>query len=614
MAQNDTDTRDRGPGATPTGAAVRLGVSMWRVGLLAAVAAGTVLEHGYPARAVPVWAAHALQALCFAVYLLDVWGGRRRGRQVLRGAGPGWGDAVLAGAGVVGVVAGVAAAGAWWFFELAAGLLLAAELWRLNVALSRWWSRPGLLLPLNFLVMIALGTLLLKVPAAVPPGQHITWLDALFTMTSAVCVTGLVVRDTATGFSPFGQAVIGLFIQLGGLTVVVFGSMLAVLLGRRLSMGERMSLSAVLNDQPVQHAVSLVRFIVLTTLLVEAAGAVALLPMWGDQVTGAQRVGLSLFHSVSAFCNAGFSLQRNGLEPYRYAPSVHLVIAPLLVAGGLGFSVLADLWRALRQRVTRRWAGAAVRVRFDLPPPAGVARLSLNTKVVLTTTAALYIVGVVVLAAGQLKPYSDLYFQQGVTANRVERPPLSLRQAGAVLADASFMSLTARTAGFNTVPMDELSPAGRFALMTLMMIGASPGSTGGGMKTTTVALLLLTVAATLRRRDQTDAFGRRVGEPLVRKAATLAACFIALVTAATLLLRFSEPYPLEKVVFEAVSAASTTGLSLGITGDLTAFGRVVIIATMFLGRVGPLALLGLLFFRPGARVPYVFAREDVLMG
>lgn len=594
-----------------------MGVLATHVALTGTAVAGVVLEHGFYAPPIPPRFIHFLQTCLFMAYAVDVWLGPRVGRRPLRDAGPDWVDAVLMTIAAMGVAIGtgvVPAPGQWHLFEGSLVLLLMSELWRLNVGLSRQFYRPGTLLPISFLTMIAVGTPLLKVPLAVPAGQSISWLDALFTITSAVCVTGLVVRDTATQFTPYGQAVIGVFIQLGGLGIIIFGSMLATLLGTRLSLRENLSLSRMLNDQPLQRVVSFVRFIVLTTLLLELAGAIALTTMWSHDLPFGQRLGLGVFHSVSAFCNAGFSLHSNNLEPYRYALQIHLVIAPLLVLGGLGFPVLDNLWQVASWRWKRRRLGGASHGSLDRQQNLAAGRLSLHTKIVLCTTAALYLYGVVVLAAGQLKPYTDGFFQQGITANRKQIQPLDARRFGAILADASFMSLTSRTAGFNTVPMDDLSPAGRFAMITLMMIGASPGGTGGGMKTTTLALLVLTVIATLRRRDRTEAFARHISEPLIRKAATVAVCFVALATTATLLLCFSEPYPFEKIAFEAVSAATTTGLTLGITGDLTSFGKAVIIATMFLGRIGPLALLGGLVFRPSPQRPYRYPHEDVAMG
>ncbi len=601
------------PGAISSGPPqVRLAAHIRRVGLAGLAVAGTVLEHGFDAPPIPRGLIHFLQVCLLVAYVLDVAIDWRLRIAKPHDTDPRWFDVVLMTIAASGVVIAVGVApGGWLLFEGAVVALMMDRLWQLYVGLSRRFGKPGWLLPASFLTMIAVGTPLLKVPLAVPAGQDISWLDALFTITSAVCVTGLIVRDTATQFTPYGQTVIGVFIQLGGLNIIIFGSMLAMLLGNRLSLRQNVSLSHMLQDLPLRRVGSFVRFIVLTTLLCELAGAAALATMWDHDLPLARRLGLGLFHSISAFCNAGFSLQSDSLESFRYAPQVHLVIIPLLVIGGLGFPVLDNLWQTTKSWWRRR---RSARKRASTSSDLATDRLSLHTKIVLGTTAALYLYGVVAITAGQLKPYTHDFFQQGITANRTELEPLNTRRIGAILADTSFMALTARTAGFTTVPPDQLSPAGRFVTLTLMMIGASPGGTGGGLKTTTLALLGLTVVATLRRRDHTEVFSRRISEPLVRKAAAIAACFVTMITAATLLLCFSEPFPFEKIVFEVVSAASTTGLSLGITDDLTAFGKLVIIVTMFLGRIGPLALMGGLLFRSDAPRPYAYAHENVVMG
>jgi len=596
---------------------VRLGVLGVRIVLLGIACISIVLDHGFRSPFVGLWVIHGVQGVGFVLYTLDLWLGAWWGRFSLREAGPDWVDSLFLAIGACAAVSSITGVLPWgWrLFELVLVLLLLMELWRLNVGLSRRFYRPGLLLPLSFLAMIAVGTFLLKTPLAVPPGQSISWLDALFTMTSAVCVTGLAVRDTATHFSVFGQSIIAVFIQLGGLGIIIFGSTLAMILGKRLSLRENLSLSMMLNDMPLRQLTSFVRFIVLATLSIELLGAMAMLPFWEGQLAPSQRLGLSLFHSVSAFCNAGFSLFSDSLEGYRYSVLVHLIILPLVVIGGLGFPVLYNLWQIIgwRWSKSRRQGSTPV---FNAAQSIDLARtrLTLHTKIVLSTTAGLYLFGVLVLVASQLKPYLNDYLQQGMTANRQELAPLDLPRLGMVLADASFMSVTSRTAGFNSMPMDQVRPAGQFVVMLLMMVGASPGGTGGGMKTTTLALLLLTLAATVRQRDQSEAFGRFITDALIRKAATLAACLIALVCLAILLLSLSEPYPFNKIAFEAVSAATTTGLSLGITADLTGFGKVVIIITMFLGRVGPLALLGALMFGLRPPRPYAYPYETVVIG
>ena len=596
-------------------ATVRLGVMLWRLGVTALAAAGVVLEHGFYEQLFLPWKIHAAQALLLLVYAADVFGRAWLRRVPMPGAGVVWTDRVLfvvAGLGAVMRVVDPGGVG-WHLVEVSAASLCFAELWRTNVALSRSMARPGLLLPLSFGTLIVVGTLLIKTPVAVPQGHpELSWVDALFTMTSAVCVTGLTVQPTATAFTPFGHLLIGIFIQLGGLGIIIFGTLLVMLLGRSLSLREHMSLGEMLESQPLRNITGFVRFIVLTTLGIELAGAAVMMGMWdtgGADWSWQRYVGMSLFHAVSAFCNAGFDLTGDSLEAYRYSPLTHVVVLVLVVVGGIGFPVLNNLrwsiWGAIQ-----RWRGRAVGL-----SELARCRLSLHTKLVLTTTAWCYLLGVVFIGAGQLMPYFYEAFEQGQTAH-VERPgELTASRVVRVAADASFMSLATRTAGFNTVPTEQMSKASHFAMMALMVVGGSPGSTAGGAKTTVVALLVLSVIATIRNRSETEAFGRTMADALVRRAATIGICFMLLIGVSTLLLCYSESsFPFERIFFEAVSASGTVGLSMGITEDLTTFGKGVIIGTMFLGRVGPLTLLAALLFRRRTRRPYAFAHEDVGLG
>lgn len=621
------------PGLPDPGSGSRFGFPghLGRLALTLLAAAVVVLEHGFFRPPAPVWAMHLVQCLALLGYGLELERRHRRGGDPFATPRGRWLEIGLLVVAFSGLVMSLfAGAEAYWRLVEAVSIwFFLMESWRLNVALSRALARPGLLLPLSFALLILIGTPLLMTPRATPHvfdeslnafisvGEPITFSEALFTATSAVCVTGLIVRDTARDFTPFGQAIIGSLIQLGGLGIIIFGSMLVTLLGQSLSLKENLNLRDMLNDQPMHKLRGFVRFIVLTTIGIELIGAAAMYPLWDDPVGGvlstAQRAGMSLFHAVSAFCNAGFDITGHSLVGYRYSPLLtHAVIVPLIVVGGLGFPALENLFSVARARLSGWMRYTPVRPGIPVDITAG--RLSLHTKIVLTAAACLYLWGVVTIGAGQLMPYLYESMQQGVTAH-VDRPdPLTISSFGGLLADASFMSVTSRSAGFNAMPMDELEPAGRFAVMTLMMVGGSPGSTAGGFKTTVIALLALSVFATIRQRPRAEAFGRTIADSLVRKAATIGLCYLLLVTLSTMLLCLSEPYPFQKLAFEAVSASTTTGLSLGITGDLTGFGRAVIIATMFLGRVGPLALLGAMTFSRGAGRPYRYAHEAVALG
>jgi trk system potassium uptake protein TrkH len=603
---NGQDGESRSKVLAP-GPSIRMSVILCRLALLGTATAGVAALHGFPKPLIEPMIDRGAQVLLFAAFVIDIWLGRRFGRIAIADRPPRARrqGVVHAFAGLCAIAGALGSDIAWRGFEVIVVLLLLMVFWQLHVALSRRLARPGILLPASFAVLIVIATALLKLPLASTPGRELSWLDALFTMTSAVCVTGLTVRDTSADFSPFGQILIGLFMQLGGLGIVTFGSMLAVLLRSRISLREDINLSDALNEQPVSRLRSLILFILGSTVVCELISAAAMYPMWHGELSTSRRIGMSLFHAVSAFNNAGFDLTGASLEPYRYSALAHGVILPLIVLGGLGYPVLENLFRMARCRV---WPSC----RRDAPLLD--RRMTLHTKIVLTTTAGLYLFGVMVIASAQLMPIVTDYFQLNVTANRPAPMELDLPAVGGVLADASFMSVTARTAGFNTMPMDQVRPAGQLGLMTLMMIGGSPGGTAGGMRTTTFALLLLSIIATVRRRPHLEAFGRYIDDVLVRKAAVMAACFIGLVTAATLLLCMVEPFALNKLLFEVISAVTVTGLSLGITAELTAFGKVVIIVSMFLGRVGPLALLAALAFGTSPKRRYYYAREDVMVG
>jgi trk system potassium uptake protein TrkH len=585
---------------------------------------GIALEHGYAGPVIlgeplPTLTPGLIHLAQFALLLL-YWGQRAAGRWLLRDSGQQrWSefDSALAAVLLLAIVWHALLGGvAWRVVEIALAMLLLAQTWRLNVQLAHRLPHPGLLFPLSFVLLIALGTLLIKLPRATPTAQPINWLDALFTMTSAVCVTGLTVRSTAAGFTPFGQFLIALFIQLGALGILIFGSTLALVLGRSLSLRENVTLSRMLQDQPLHRLSRFAIFIVVATLVIELIGAAILYPLWqsdGAPLTALQRFGYSAFHAISAFCNAGFDITGQSLTGYRYTALAHGVIAPLIVLGGLGFPVLDNLFRVSRDRLGR-WLRR--RPAQGREPGRMPGRLTLHTKLVLTTTAGVYLLSVITLGLGQLQPYMFEAAGVGQTAH-VERPgPLNGQRLGQFAADSSFMAVTARTAGFNTVPMSELGTAERLSLMTQMVIGGSPGSAAGGARTIVLALLGLSIVGTLRPGKETEAFGRAIPDHLVRQAVTILAFFFALILFSTFLIALAESYPFEKILFEVTSAASTTGLSLGISQDpkLFPFSKWVLVGTMLLGRVGPLTLLGMVLLRQRPRAAYSYPHEPVALG
>ncbi|QQE12428.1 hypothetical protein JD969_02845 [Planctomycetota bacterium] len=603
---------------------------LFRLLILLITVTGSVLVHGFYSPPLPDWAlnsmAHILQEsdeqlyimltrllqfLFLAIYWYDVIhvSIKRKNASDRRMS---WIDYSFISVTILGIILHLAGnANGWPILEFTTITLTATELWRLNSALARKLKRPALLLPLSFFALITIGTPLLKLPSATT--ESISWLDALFTMTSAVCVTGLAVKNTAIDFTPFGQTIIVIFIQLGGLGIIIFASMFALMLGRSLSLKENVSLSQMLSDQPMHKITSFVRFIVITTIAFETIGAFLLLPMWGpspdsfgEPLTFLQRLGMSYFHSISAFCNAGFDITGDSFFYYRFNPGIFLVIIPLIILGGLGFPVLGNLYAMARYRYRDRKNNPT---RFTNLPPVDLTprRLSLHSKIVLTTTVSLLVIGALAITISEVVPYLSM------TPKAVDEP-FSMMRLGRILADASFMSVSSRTAGFYSVPTETLHTPSQLTLIALMIVGGSPGSTAGGVKTTIIALLFLSIIANMRQRPDVEAYKRTIAKTAIQKAGTIFFCYMGLIITATYLLTLTEPFPFIDILFEVVSAATTTGLSLGITQELSPFAKIVIIAVMFLGRVGPLALLTALVFSHKHKLSYKYPHEEVVLG
>ncbi len=469
---------------------------------------------------------------------------------------------------------------------------------------SRSLRRPGLIPLAFFLVVIGATTLALLMPGMTRPGQSLSVLDACFTATSATCVTGLIVVDTPTTFTPLGQSVIALAIQLGGLGYIIFGSFLALVMSHRLSIKKTASFSQALNDVPLNQVRSMLIFVVAVTLCTELAGAIVLTLIWpqGDPSWAwHEQFGLALFTSISAFCNAGFALQTNSFSDpaFRYHPATLMVLPLLITLGGIGFPVIENLLRVARYRYTRwqsRATGIATRKSFS----RANTTLSLHTKLVLVTTLVIYFIGTLGVFLAQ-----QLTAPEGVHATW-----------GHTLADAHFLSVTSRTAGFNSMPSDELSLGSRFLAMVLMFVGGSPGGTAGGIKTVTIAVLMVALWATLRNRSAAITNKRTLPDPLIKRAAALLACYLLLLGVGVFLLTLTEPTPhtLTDLAFEVVSAATTTGLSLGMTDHLTSMGKIIIMALMLIGRLGPLVLFGVLFFASSGDHRYRYPSEQVILG
>lgn len=478
-----------------------------------------------------------------------------------------------------------------------------------SVNMAASGKNPTQTLILSFLVLIVSGAGFLILPRASAPGkQNIELIDALFTATSATCVTGLIVKDTGQDFSLMGQIVILTLIQLGGLGIVVFGAVFALLLGQALSLRESVAMQDLLSARTLGRIGNMIVFIFGGTILIEAIGAVSMFGMWNDvpgrQFTLHEQWFYSIFHSISAFCNAGFSLFGDSFISYSRSWRIYAVICPLIILGGLGFGVLYDLANIMASRVKAFFAGRLEeRYRLSLEVPAP-KKMQLQTKIVLMVSASL-------IVAGALAIYLFERYAAGSDS-------LANHQNTGILG-AFFQSVTARTAGFNTVNISQMSASSRFILMVLMFIGGSPGSTAGGIKTVTIAVIVMTAVAALRKREEVEMFNRSVRIVVVGRAITVTLIFVAVLFGATLILSITENatgLSMSDIIFETGSALGTVGLSTLTTeqtASLTTVGKLIIIAVMLIGRLGPLTLLAALTFNlKPAR--YNYPDEAIIVG
>jgi len=437
-----------------------------------------------------------------------------------------------------------------------------------------FFRRPAQLTALSFILLIGVGTLILSFPHISHTGRSIHFINAFFTATSAVCVTGLTVLDTATDFTLLGQFVILCLIQAGGLGIMTLSTFAAIMIGRNIGLGQEYSLVSIMGESSVARIYRLIKFICIFTFTIEACGAVLLLPQLialGLPLKTA--LWKALFHSVSAFCNAGFALQTDNLVPWRSQPGILLTLSALIIFGGLGFGVLYWLWQRAH----------GVRV-----------KASLHARIVLWGTAVLLIGMTVALLAAE--------YHHALNG-------LPVRDK---LANAWFHAVTPRTAGFNTLAIEALRPVSRFLTMVAMFIGAAPGSTSGGIKITTVFVLILTVRTLIRGSFEVHGFGYSIGHSTVYRTAAVFALGMMSWVACLAVLLVSEPMRLERLAFEALSAFGTVGLSMHVTPRLSTFGKLVIIALMFIGRVGALTLV--LSFQPMRKEEIIYPKANVMVG
>ena len=412
------------------------------------------------------------------------------------------------------------------------------------------------LIIMGFAGVILLGTVLLMLPFSSAEKVITPFHEALFTATSAVCVTGLVVKDTGSYWSLAGQTIILALIQIGGLGVVTVAASVSILSGKKISLMQRSTMQNAISAPKVGGIVRLTRFILRGTFLIEAAGTVLLLPVFmGD--CGKKGIWMSVFHSISAFCNAGFDILGTDSSMFpsltRYSGNIliNLVIMLLIITGGIGFLTWDDIYTN--------------KLNFK--------RYRMQSKIILMTTACLILFPTV------------FFYICDLTKLPMEKRLLA----------AAFQSVTTRTAGFNTINISGMSEASKAVMILLMLIGGSPGSTAGGMKTTTFSVLILNAIATFRSQENAGAFGRRLEYHVIKNAATIAMLYFALFFGGGIAISVYEGLPLLDCLYEAASAVGTVGLTLGITPELHVFSQVVLIILMYLGRVGGLTLIYAVF-------------------
>lgn len=417
---------------------------------------------------------------------------------------------------------------------------------------------PSQMMVVGFAAVILIGAILLSLPIATQTGERTSFLDSLFTATSAVCVTGLVVVDTATYWNFFGQIVIIILIQIGGLGFMTITTLFSLIVKKRINLKERLLIQESLNQIDLSGLVKLTRYILLMTFVIEGIGALILSTVFIPQFGFIRGSWYSIFHAISAFCNAGFDLMGNVTGPYSSLmyyvnnTTITLAISALIILGGLGFPVILDIVKNKK-----------------------ISKLNMHSKIVLISTSILIVVGMLFILIVEYK-------NVGTLGN------LSLK--GKILSSL-FQSVTIRTAGFATIDLTILHQATLFIMMIFMFVGASPASTGGGVKTTTIAVLILTVKSFLLGKEDIEVFGRRITSSTVRKSVGIFFVGVLAVLTGILLIVLIEPeFDLLEASFEVVSALATVGLSIGGSPNLTFIGKLLIVIYMFMGRVGLLTI------------------------
>lgn len=440
---------------------------------------------------------------------------------------------------------------------------------------SNWTLSPYQVLVFAFAGLILVGAFLLMLPISSIDGSSLSFVDALFTATSAVCVTGLIVVDTGHYFSTFGQIILIILIQIGGFGVMTITTIIAVIMGKKIQLRSRLIAQESLNSLSVGGIVKLIKLLVKTTLCIEFVGGLLLsVRLYPDY--GLKGIYMGFWHSISAFCNAGFDIfGGTNIFNYNRDPLFCIVIALLIIIGGIGYGVTVEVANK------HRWRD-----------------FSLHTKVVLVTTVALLVIGTIVLFC--------------LEYNNAET--IGTWDWWHKLIGAFFLSTTSRTAGYTIMDTGALHEASLFFMIILMFLGASPGSTAGGIKTTTIAIIFATVTSIIRGNDEVTLFKKRIEHDLIVKSLAIFYIAAAIIVIATMYLCVTEDFPFIKILFEVTSALATVGLSTGITAGLTIYGKLTLILVMLIGRVGVLTFLMAVAMRNRKQVKIGYPSERIGVG
>lgn len=434
---------------------------------------------------------------------------------------------------------------------------------------------PAQVLVTGFFIIIMVGAILLSLPIASNNNQGLPFLDALFTATSAVCVTGLIVVNTFAHWTLFGKIVIISLIQIGGLGFMTLVSMIFVLLGRKITLKDRLIMQEALNQDTIAGIVRFSKQIVKGTLLVEGVGALLLSIRFIPEYGFLKGAWYSVFHAISGFCNAGFDIVGDAsLSPYVGDPIINITIMLLIILGGLGFGVWMDLIHGVKLKLE-------MNKRFTWKQT--FYRLALHTKLVVTITLSLIIIGFLFFFIAEFRnpttlgalPFKDKIFA------------------------AFFQSVSPRTAGFNTISLDAMRDSSKFMMIILMFIGGSPAGTAGGIKTIAAGVLVLSTIATIRGRDSTEVFERRIPNKTIMRSLSVIMISLGVVLGITIILSFTEDAQFIDLFFEAVSGFATVGSTLGITPNLSFLGKIIIIIDMFIGRLGPVTMVVAMMIKQG---------------